>query len=295
MTSTYEPSPADSSPARGAAPRGESLQVLDRAFAILAQFTREHPEWTTTEIARACDLPIPTAHRILTTLRAHGFLARDEAKRFRLGPAAMELGERAQQSVDLREMSLPILQRLADESGETAILTVLNDTRDRSVCLERVESSQQLRLSVEPGRLLPLHAGASQKILLAYMRDDEVDRVVASPLERVWRATITRPDTLRADLALTRRRGWAQSFEETSGGTWGLAVPILDQQDEIVAGIGLAGPSARLTKESTADHLQRLDTAAEELARMIGLRVAADVDTGQAEQRSAQRRPLRHL
>jgi len=295
MTSIHESSPLDSAPTRGASARGQSLQVLDRAFAILAQFTREHPEWTTTEIARACDLPIPTAHRILTTLRAHGFLARDEAKRFRLGPAAMELGERAQQSVDLREMSLPILQRLADESGETAILTVLNDTRDRSVCLERAESAQQLRLSVEPGRLLPLHAGASQKILFAYMRDDEVERILSGPLERVCRATITRPDTLRADLALTRRRGWAQSFEETSEGTWGLAVPILDQQDEIVAGIGLAGPSARLTKESTADHLQRLDTAAAELAHMIGLRVAADVDTGQSEQRSAQRRPLRHL
>ena len=295
MTSTPEASRPDAGPAPGATGRGESLQVLDRAFAILAQFTRGHPEWTTTEIARACDLPIPTAHRILTTLRAHGFLARDEAKRFRLGPAAMELGERAQEAIDLRTISLPILRRLADESGETAILTVLNDTRDSSVCLERVESSQQLRLSVEPGRVLPLHAGASQKILLAYMPDAEVEQLLATPLERVWRATITRPDTLRADLALTRRRGWAQSFEETSGGTWGLAVPILDQHDEIVAGVSLAGPSARLTKESTADHLQRLDTAAEELARMIGLRVAADVDASQAEQRPAARRPVRHL
>ena len=296
MTSTPEATSPDPRAARGATARGESLQVLERAFAILAQFTREHPEWTTTEIARACDLPIPTAHRILTTLRAHGFLSRDEAKRFRLGPAAMELGERAQQAIDLRTISLPILRRLAEQSGETAILTVLNDMRDRSVCLERVESSQQLRLSVEPGRVLPLHAGASQKILLAYMSDAEVERILAAPLERVWRATITRPDTLRADLALTRRRGWAQSFEETNGGTWGLAVPILDQHDEIVAGVGLAGPSARLTKESTADHLQRLDTAAEELARMIGLRVAADVDpSGQVDLRPAPRRPVRHL
>jgi len=295
MTSTHEASRPDAGPARGAAGRGESLQVLDRAFAILARFTREHPEWTTTEIARACELPIPTAHRILTTLRAHGFLSRDEAKRFRLGPAAMELGERALEAIDLRTISFPILERLAEQSGETALLTVLNDTRDRSVCLERVESTQPLRLSVEPGRLLPLHAGASQKILLAYMPTDECERILSKPLERVWRATITRPDTLRADLALTRRRGWAQSFEETNGGTWGLAVPILDQNDEIVAGIGLAGPSARLTKESTADHLGRLDTAAEEIARTIGLRVPSDADAGQPEQRPSQRRPLRHV
>jgi hypothetical protein len=82
----------------GARPAGEAsaLQVLDRTFAVLDLFTVERPEWTTTEVARATGLPIPTAHRILVTLRRHRFVARDEAtKRFHLGPAALELGERA--------------------------------------------------------------------------------------------------------------------------------------------------------------------------------------------------------
>ena len=83
-----------------AAPRrqgdGSPLQVLDRTFAVLDLFTAERPTWTTTEIARATGLPIPTAHRILVTLRAHRYLTRDEStKRFRLGSAALELGDRA--------------------------------------------------------------------------------------------------------------------------------------------------------------------------------------------------------
>jgi len=268
-------------------PRDGSLQVLERAFRILNQFTSEHPEWTTTEIARACDLPIPTAHRILSTLCAHDFLTRDGAKRFRLGPAAVELGERAQRAVDLGSAARPILRRLAEESGETAVLTVLNDARDRAVFLERIESPQPLRLSTEPGTQLPLHAGAAHKILLAYMPADEVEEILAQPLDRLWRATITRPDTLRADLALTRRRGWAQSFEEVDEGTWGLAVPILDPADGIVAGVGLVGPSGRLTKESTAEHLERLDAAAEAIARILGLRGLPDAAAGDPEPRPA--------
>src|SRR5207249_1022570 len=102
--------------------------------------------------------------------------------------AARSLGERARLGADLRRASLPVLERLARETDETALLTVPSERRDASVCLERVESPQPLRLSVEPGRQLPLHAGASQKALLAFMAEEDVSRVLARPLERLCRA-----------------------------------------------------------------------------------------------------------
>jgi DNA-binding IclR family transcriptional regulator len=258
-----------------------SLQVLDRTFALLSWFTTDHTEWSTTELARACGLPIPTAHRILATLLAHGLLSRDErTKRFRLGAGALELGERARAVVDVRSVALPVLRRLSQESGETALLTVLNGSRNRSVCLERVESSQPLRLAVEPGRQLPLHAGASQKVLLAFMPDEEVDQILAEPLEQLWRATITEPGALRADAEQIRHRGWATSFEETNAGAWGLAVPVLDQAGGVVAGVGLAGPSARLSRDEMNTHLERLNRAAAEIAATLGLRAPALVPDG---------------
>jgi DNA-binding IclR family transcriptional regulator len=254
---------------------GGSLQLLDRTFGVLALFTPDKPEWTTTETARACHLPIPTAHRILTTLLAHGFVARNEAKRFRLGPAAHALGDRAQAMVDVRSVALPVLRELARDSGETAILTVLSEARNRSVCLERVESAQPLRLSVEPGRQMPLHAGASQKILLAYLPPSEVDQILSQPLEELYSSTITDPDALRSDLESARRRGWARSSEETNAGAWGLAVAILDLMGNIVAGVGLAGPRTRLTRQTEAGHLRRLTVAASQIARVLGHRVPA--------------------
>jgi len=237
-------------------------------------FGADQPEWGTSEVARAARLPVPTAHRILAALTGRRYLARDErTRRFRLGPAALELGGRARAVLDLRQAALPVLRRLARETDETALLTVPNSERDRSVCLERVESAQPLRLSVEPGRRLPLHAGASQKALLAFLAEEETERVAAGSLERLCGATITDADALRANLAEVRERGWAISFEETNVGVWGVAVPLLDEDGTAVAAVGLAGPSARLSPDEVLDHLERLRDGAVEIAAPLGLDV----------------------
>ena len=250
---------------------GRQLRVLERTFSILDLFTRQHPEWSTTEIARACGLPIPTAYRILSALRRRGFVTQDaRSKRFRLGIGALDLGERARSLVDVRAAALPILRRLCHDSGETALLTMLSEGHDRSVCLERVESPHPLRLSVEPGRQMPLHAGASQKALLAYLPQDEIDRVVSGPLERLCRATITNPRDLLADLARIRRRGWASSFEETNIGVWGLAVTLLDAHGSVIGALGLAGPSARMSRTRTREDLAGLRAGTDDLAKALG-------------------------
>jgi DNA-binding IclR family transcriptional regulator len=74
---------------------GTTPQLLERAFALLAIFDEDRPEWTTTEAAHEVGLPVPTAHRILGVLEREGFLSRDGDKRFTLGSASLDLGRRA--------------------------------------------------------------------------------------------------------------------------------------------------------------------------------------------------------
>src|SRR5262249_59417987 len=131
----------------------------------------------------------------------------------------------------------------ADAPG---VPTAPSRERARSGGLDGVEPSQPLRLPVQPGSQLPLHAGASQKALLAFMPEREVDRLLDQPLERLCTATITEPRQLRRDLALIRERGWASSYEETNLGVWGIAVPVISE-DDVVCAVGIAGPSARLS------------------------------------------------
>lgn len=268
-----------------------AFQVLERTFGILEVFTQAQPEWSTTEVARELDLPVPTAHRILIALKRLGYVSQhEETRRFRLGMAALSLGERARALADLRPVAIGPLRRLTEETGETALLTVLSPARDRGVCLERVETSQPLRLSVQPGRQLPLHAGASQKALLAFMPADEMDSLTAGPLERCCSATITGKLALRRELAAIRARGWASSYEETNVGVWGIAVPVLSATD-VVCAVGIAGPSPRLTVDRVRRDVQLTHEAAVSIGRGLGLSsppvTVADARIGPAGQASA--------
>jgi IclR family acetate operon transcriptional repressor len=245
--------------------------VLDRAFGILEVFSESRPEWTATGIARALGLPVPTVHRILTVLRRLGYVSQDPGtRRFRLGTAALSLGERARAVADLRPVAIGPLRELSAATGETALLTVLTPERDRGVCLERVETAQPLRLSVQPGRQLPLHAGASQKALLAFLPADEIGRLIAGPLDRCCRSTITDPRALRRELTAIRARGWASSYEETNVGVWGIAVPVLSGSD-VVCAVGIAGPSPRLSDLRVRTDITLVHDAAVAIGQAVGL------------------------
>lgn len=267
-----------------------SFQVLERTFSILDVFDQEQPEWSTTDIARSLGLPIPTVHRILIALKRQGYVSQhEETKRFRLGVAALQLGDRARAVVDLRSVAIPSLRGLSRDTGETALLTVLTPRRNQGVCLERVETAHPLRLSVTPGRQLPLHAGASQKVLLAYLDEEDVEAVIAAGLEHLCQATITDPHLLRAELATIRRRGWASSFEETNVGVWGVAVPVLNALGEVVCAVGIAGPSARLTTDRVREDVRLVHEAAHTIARTLGFSVQELSATGSSIRQKSRR------
>jgi DNA-binding IclR family transcriptional regulator len=252
--------------------------LLDRTFTILALFTRARPDWTVTEVATVTGLPIPTVHRILTSLAHHRYVVQDPmTKRYRLHIAALELGRNALAFSDLATIALPQLRSVAEATGETTLLTVPSPTRDASICLHRVESRQELRLSVEPGRRLPLHAGASQKVLLAFMPEDTVESVLAKPLPRLCMATIVDPEALREELARIRARGWATSFQETNVGVWGIAVPILDAGGSLHGSIGIAGPEVRSPRHRLEGLVRRLDLAATTIGSAVGLQSSSSV------------------
>jgi DNA-binding IclR family transcriptional regulator len=249
------------------------LQVLERTFGILEVFTKSQPGWSTTGIARELDLPVPTVHRIPAALERLGYVSpHADTRRFRLGVAALSLGERARTLADLRPVAIGPLRQLSVATGETALLTVLTPARDRSVCLERVVTSQPLRLSVQPGRQLRLHAGASQKALLAFMPAGEIDRLTAQPLERFCTTTSTSQAALLRELTAIRARGWSSSYEETNVGVWGIAVLVLWAGD-VVCAAGIAGPSPRLTEEWVRRDIRLTQEAAATIGRALGLRV----------------------
>ena len=248
----------------------DSPKVLERALTVLDRFTESEREWTTADLAGAVELPVSTTYRLVNALEAQGLLRSVGNGRFRLGAAAVSLGHRAAAGFDLRHELHAELEQVAETTRETALLSVLEPRRPAVLCIDRVEAPQPLRLSLEVGTVVPLHAGATSKALLAFLGTDVLDRVLAQPLTRVAAGTITDPDALRTELAAIRERGWASSQEETNDGAWGVAAPVLSRDRRALAVIGMAGPLTRRDAETEQAAQTAVTRAARAAARSLG-------------------------
>jgi DNA-binding IclR family transcriptional regulator len=257
---------------RATSPTGP--KVLEKTLRVLDLFTFERPSWSVTEIARELEMPTATAHRIVRALEVRSYLAK-VGPRYRLGFAAVDLGRRATASVELRSRLRGELRELAAATGETALLTVYDENRHGSLCVDRIETTHSLRLTIEIGRVTPIHAGASAKALLAFLDQATIDDVLARELETLADGTVTDPTVLRGQLEEIRARGWAESYEENDKGAWGIAAPIL-VGGQVVASIGFAAPATRHS-ESAVRSFARLVTDA---ARACEARL----DSAQAEE-----------
>jgi DNA-binding IclR family transcriptional regulator len=253
----------------GQATKADGPKVLERALSVLDLFTERRPEWTAAEIGEATELPVSTTYRIVNALESHGLL-RHVGSGYRLGAAAVTLGRRASAGFDLGAVLRPVLEALASEIGETTVLAIFDATHIGALCIDRIEAPQQLRLSLEIGSVLPLHAGATAKALLASLGDEVLEAVVARPLPKLAANTITEPKRLREEVASIRAQGYAVSFEETNTGAWGIAVPIFASDGAGLASIGVAAPISRHSQTVERAALRALRSASERAAVILG-------------------------
>ncbi|HZO76313.1 MAG TPA: IclR family transcriptional regulator [Ktedonobacteraceae bacterium] len=251
-----------------AAPQGRNA-TTDRTIDVLLLFNEQQPVLTAEEISERLKMPRSTTYRYLQSLRSYGLVEEnDSSGGFRLGLAVLRLARTARQGMDLSTVSLPLMQELVAQTGETALLTRRTDAY--VVCIERVESQHRVRLSYERGQVLPLHAGASAKVLLAYLAPEEIEAILRTgPFPRYTEQTVTDPDVLRTQLESIRTRGYAMSEGEVDDGVRGVAAPIFDTQKRVIAGLSVAGPAFRINQAVLPGVIQ----AVQETAKRISLRL----------------------
>jgi DNA-binding IclR family transcriptional regulator len=208
-------------------------------------------------------------HRFLVALEYHGVLRRGARdKRWRLGYRLTIWGELAAESTGLHHLARPVMRDLTERTGEMSLLTIYE--HGDIVCIERVETPHSVRLQLNVGQRQPPHAGASSKILMAYLPESEIEAVIDEQgLPERCVNTITDRYTLLAELAKIRRRGYAMSVEETDFGAWGVATPVFDRDGDVVAAIGIAGPLLRMTDELTESCIVECRDAAERMSNIL--------------------------
>lgn len=245
------------------------IQSLDRALVALELFTPSQPSISLGEAATALGVGKSTVHRLFTTMVARGYLSYNPQNReYRLGLAAIRLGNAALTGLDLRRVAWPYLRRLQEETGESAFLLISD--HDSAVVLDLVESAQPLRMSLRPGQPLPLHAGASNKVMLAHMSSERIEAYFARPLFRVTERTHTDPILVRKEMDLIREQGYAYSVGELCPDVAAYAVPILYITD-VVGSLAVAGPAGRL--QGKVQSVYALQRAARDITRELGSRI----------------------
>ncbi len=199
--------------------------LLGRARAVLDAFGLDGPDLSLAELVPAVGLPKTTVFRLCQELVAWGFLERVEPSRYRLGLRLWELGQRVPRQRVLREAALTHLHDLLHTTRETVPCAVLDGTE--------VLYTDKLTLhhgQPQPSRVagrLPLHCTATGKALLAHAPPRLVREVLAGPLHRRTRYTITAPGLLARQLADVRAGGVAVEREETRLGYLSVAAPVL--------------------------------------------------------------------
>ena len=254
----------------------QAVKSLTKALNLLKLFTPAKGEWVLREMVEALDYHKSSVQRIVTTLEAEGFLERTGASRsrFRLGPILLMLGNVASQSVDLRQVARPFLQRLSDQTGETSHLCVV----DQFQCyyLDKIDAQQAIRISTYVGQRLPLHCSAVGKALMSGMAVEEIDAIIEERgLPRFSVNTITEKGRLLDELEEIRKKGIAFDNEEYDMGLRCLASPVMDSQGHVVAAISFSGPVQRLNMDVLEEYARYLKEAAREVSLKLGYSLAA--------------------
>ena len=250
----------------------KNLQTLDKALKTLTCFSRQRPELGITELSQQLELSKSIVHRIVSTLENWGFLEQNAAsKKYRLGIKLFELGNLVSGELEIRSHALPIMQELADYSGETVNLTVVDRVSYEGVCIETVESQQSIKFSTRVGTTMPLHWGASRKILMAYLSPTEVDLVIQrNGQSPIIERTIKKPELLKEELRRIHLQGYAISREEVDSGAAAVAAPIFDLHGQITAGVTIVGPLYRMQPNKLEMLIDRIRKAAREITAKIG-------------------------
>lgn len=221
-----------------------TLKTLEKSLELLSLFTRERTSWGVRELAKELGINHTTVHRILETFEQKGFLIQDkETKKYELGMKLWEFGQLVEDKLGISDTIYPIMKKVSEQTGETIFLTWLFEME--CVHVEMAESSQSIKFSVSVGSRTPLHAGASNTVIMAYLPRELQEQVVEKGLTPLTEHTVVEREHLYQKLDVIKQQGWCFSVGEFAKEVFGLSVPLFNKRREIVGSMTIAGPVSR--------------------------------------------------
>lgn len=250
-----------------AAPRSRQfVQSLERGLEVIRALSLPGAGRTLSEVAHDTGLTRASARRFLLTLEQLDYV-RSTDRRFALTPRVLELGYAFLSSLTLPQIAQPHLRELVERVHESSSISVLDGADIVYVAREPTQRIMTVLISV--GTRFPAFATSMGRVLLAGLRDDELDAFLQdAQLTALTAATITDPERLRDELLRVRRRGWALVDQELEDGLRSIAVPVRDSTGAVVAAMNISTHASRRTaRQIRSDLLPALSEAAARIER----------------------------
>ena len=237
-------------------------RAVDRAADLVSTVVRADVPLTFADLQEASGLAKSTTSRMLTALERSGLLERDAAGSYVAGSLFWLYAARHDPWEELVRLARPAMERIGEDTHETVHLSVARG--DRVVQVAQVDSRYLLGTRDWTEVDVPAHCSALGKVFLGW----GVLAAAGGPLHAQTAATLTDPEQLRLDVTRARRRGWAVTADELEVGLTGVAVPVQGPHGDVVAALGISGPTQRL--EGRLDELgQRLLEHATQLSMLL--------------------------
>jgi len=227
------------------------VKSVDRALNILEVVSQSKEPLGVTELSNKMDLNKSTVYRMLNTLQYRGYIAQDnENDKYTTGLKLFELGSLVINELDLRKTSISYLEDLMKLTGETVHLGILDD--GEVIYIEKVESSETIRMHSKIGKRVYAHNTSLGKILLAYSDEEVMENILNNKgLPKTTENTIIKQNKFKKHLQQVKEQGYAVDNEESEKGINCIAGPIFDHKGEITAAFSISVPKIRLNVDIT--------------------------------------------
>jgi len=222
-------------------PASSGTQALDRAVQLVSMVVQADEPLSFADLQEATGLAKSTTSRLLAALERGDLLERDESGGYVAGSLFWLYAARHDPWEQLVRLARPALERVGRHTQESVHLSVIR--AGQVVQVAQVDSEYLLGTRDWTQVDVPAHTSALGKVFFAWGVLDLPD----APLDRLTSETLTTPTALRRDGLASRKRGYAVTIDELEEGLTGVAVPVHGPRGEVVAALGVSGPTSRLT------------------------------------------------
>jgi DNA-binding IclR family transcriptional regulator len=239
------------------------IQSVDRAIRVLTALQGAR-RMSLSELSARLDLAPSTTHGIVRTLVEHGMVVQERgSSRYQLGPAVLRLGNVYLDTLELRSKAIPWAEDLARRTGlavRTGVLLI-----DDVVIIHHEPRPDGTRQMPEVGIVIPAHASALGKAMLAFAPDEAERMLGDGELRSMTGETLTSPDDVRRQLEQVRATGIAREQDEAVLGEGAVASPVFDSWGDVVGAIGVV-----VSGSTESDPADRVRETARALSRELG-------------------------